>query len=115
MQLRKDNMHCCHYLISMRRLIPWITRYYLCNCMQTKLLDCVNGIERWMASNHLKLNPSKSEFMWCANARRIYNIDDSEFILPDGAVKASTSVQDLGAYLDQAMTLQDGDSCFYQL
>ena len=52
-------------------------------------------------------------------AQRLHNIDDSEFISPDGVVKASTSVRDLGAYLDQAMTLQDNvsqmvSSCFYQ-
>ena len=73
--------------------------------LRTKLLGCVDMIGRWMASNRLKLNPSKSEFMWCATARSLHN--DSEFILPDGAVKASTSARDLGAYRDQAMTLQD--------
>ena len=51
---------------------------------------------------------------------RLHSIDDSEFILPHGAVKVSTLVRDLGAYLDQAMTLQDHvsrmvSSCFYQL
>ena len=88
--------------------------------LRTKLIGCVDTIGRWVASNRLKLNPSKSEFMWCATARRLHNIDNSEFILPDGAVKAATSVRDLGSYLDQAMILQDHvrrmvNSCFYQL
>ena len=58
--------------------------------------------------------------MRCATTRRIHNINDSEFILPEDAVKASTSIRDLGAYLDQVMTLQDHvsrtvSSSLYQL
>ena len=69
----------------------------------------------------LKPTNAQSEYVGIhvgATARRLRNIDDSEFILPDGAVKASMSIRDLGAYLDQAMTLQDHvsrmvSSCFY--
>ena len=73
-----------------------------------------------MALNRLRLNPAKSEFMWCATSRRLHHIDDFVFDLPDGAVKTSTSVRNLGAYLDQALTLHEHvarpvSACFNQL
>ena len=35
-------------------------------------------------SNRLKLNPTKSEFLWCAMARRLHHIDNSVFHLDEG-------------------------------
>ena len=88
--------------------------------LKTRLLVCIKAISRWMASNRLRLNPAKSEFVWSATSRRIHHIDDFVFDLPDGAVATSTSVWNLGAYLDQAMTIHEHvarivSACFYQL
>ena len=71
------------------------------------LLDCIEAIARWMAWYRLRLNPAKSEFMWCATSRRLHHIDEFAFDLPDGVVTMSTSVHNLGAYLNQVMTLQE--------
>ena len=88
--------------------------------LKTKLLDCIKAIARWLASNRLSLNPAKFEFMWRATSRRLHRIDDFAFDLPDGAAwcRWSTSVRNLGAYLDQAMALHEHvahlvSACFY--
>ena len=85
--------------------------------LKTRLLDCINAIARWMASN--RLNPAKCEFMWCATSRQHHHVDDFVFDLPDGSVATSKSVRNLGAYLDQAMTFHEHvarlvSTCFYQ-
>jgi len=36
-----------------------------------RLLHCLDEIARWMQSNSLSLNPSKTQFMRCATARRL--------------------------------------------
>jgi len=36
-----------------------------------RLLHCLDEIARWMQSNRLSLNPSKTQFMRCATARRL--------------------------------------------
>ena len=58
--------------------------------------------------------------MWCATSRRLHHIDDFAFDLPDGVVATSTSVHNLGAYLNQAITIHEHvarlvSACFYQL
>ena len=88
--------------------------------VKTRLLDCIKAIARWMAWNRLRLNPAKSEFMWCATSRRLHYIDDFAFDLPDGVVATSTSVHNLGAYLNQAITIHEHvarlvSAYFYQL
>ena len=79
-------------------------------------IRCIDAVARWMASNRLKLNSTKTEFMWCCT----YLENDSAFTLSDGTVNASVVVRNLGAYLDQSLLLKDHVSrlvrfCFYQL
>ena len=35
-----------------------------CASLKIKLIDCIDFVDKWMASNRLTLNPSKSEFLW---------------------------------------------------
>lgn len=46
-------------------LKPWVLRLY------------IERISEWMASNRLKLNPSKSECIWCTTLRLRRLLDDS--------------------------------------
>ena len=83
-------------------------------------IRCIDAVARWMASNRLRLNPIKTEFMWCCTSRRSHLVNDSAFTLSDGTVNASVLVRNLGAYLDQSLLLKDHvsrlvRSCFYQL
>ena len=46
-----------------------------CGALKSKVIACISGIAVWMKSNRPKLNPSKSEFVWCATTRRLYLAD----------------------------------------
>ena len=35
--------------------------------LKANILQCINDISSWMSSNRLKLNPTKTEFMWCSS------------------------------------------------
>ena len=60
-----------------------------------------------MWSNRLRLNLAKSECMWCCTSRRLHLADISRFNPPDGDVEPSETVVDLGAFFDQAMTMNE--------
>ena len=32
--------------------------------------ECINQVQAWMASNRLRLNPTKTDFIWLGTARR---------------------------------------------
>ena len=42
-----------------------------------KTVHCIDDINSWMRSNRLRLNPTKTEFMWCATSRRLHHIDNA--------------------------------------
>ena len=72
-----------------------------------------------MASNRLMLNPTKSDFTWCASPHRAHLIDRPAFTLREGTVTASSTVRNLGAYFDEILSMskhadQLAHSCYYQ-
>ena len=72
------------------------------------------------AFNRLKIKPAKSEFLWCATARRLHHIDNSAFRLADDNVVPTTYVRNLGAYFDASMSMathvsRHVSTYFYQL
>ena len=71
------------------------------------MLDCIQSVEQWMASNRLRLNQVKSVFMWFCTTRRFHLADISRFNLADGDAEASDTVCDLGAFFDHAMTMTE--------
>ena len=40
------------------------------NRLTSRLVDCIGSIGEWMTNNRLKLNASKTEFIWFVSARR---------------------------------------------
>ena len=39
-----------------------------------RVSECVDEKSAWMMANRLRLNPAKSEILWCASARRLHQI-----------------------------------------
>ena len=84
------------------------------------VLKCIQSVATWMATDRLKLNPAKSEFMWCATVWRLHVFKDSalNMYLPDNNVKAAAVVRNLGMLFDQLLTMNDHVShlvciCFF--
>ena len=76
-----------------------------CGALKSKVIACISSIAGWMKSNQLKLNLSKSEFVWCATTRRLHLADMTPFHLDDGDVTPALSIRNLGAYFDANMDM----------
>ena len=78
------------------------------------------GVERiaeWMRSNRLRLNPEKTDFLWCVTRRRCIHLDTAELSVCGALIRPSSSVRDLGVLLEfmrhhVAWTV---GCCFHQL
>ena len=84
--------------------------YFFCKpsdaaALKDRIIKCIGDVAEWMASNRLKLNPAKSEFLWCATACRLHLIDHSSFQLADGDVTPIDSARNLGTYFDASMNM----------
>src|SRR5688572_15084677 len=58
-----------------------------------------------MTSNRSKLNPTKSEFLWCTTLRRRHLLDGSTFTLGDAEVNPADTIRNYGVYFDSCMTM----------
>src|SRR6218665_1733221 len=67
------------------------------------------GVERiaeWMRSNRLRLNPEKTDFLWCATRRRCIHLDTGELSVCGALIRPSTSVRDLGVLLESDLSMR---------
>ena len=73
------------------------------------MIDCVLNIQRWSSSHRLKLNACKSEVVWLGTRQQLARLshDDKVLELPDGALQPSTTVKNVGVYLDDTLTMDD--------
>jgi hypothetical protein len=59
-----------------------------------------------MQSNRLKLNTDKTEVLWCATSRRHRQLPTTPTRIGNDLIKSSTSVRDLGVYLDTDLSMR---------
>ena len=59
-----------------------------------------------MASNRLKLNPSKTEVIWLGSSRRLKHCPMDALNIAGVSIKPSSFVRDLGVYVDGDLSLE---------
>src|SRR6218665_1198761 len=67
------------------------------------------GVERiaeWMRSNRLRLNPEKTDFLWCPTHSRCMHLDTSELRVCGALIRPSTTVRDLGVLLESDLSMR---------
>ena len=74
----------------------------------------------WMESNRLRMNPSKTDFLWCATRRRCHLLSTDPLLIEDASLTPSSTVRDLGVVLQSDMSMtshvnQIVGRCFRQL
>ena len=86
----------------------------------TRMSACVVEISDWMASNRLKLNPSKTELIWLSSSRRLRHCSSGEQTIAGVRITPSLHVRNLGVMVDGELTMGTHVShltrtCFYHL
>jgi len=85
-----------------------------------RLLHCLEEIARWMQSNCVSLNPSKTQFMRCATARRLTQLSNFPITFCGQQMIQETSVRNLGVTVDSSLSFLTHvnrvvSRCFHQL
>ena len=94
------------------------TEYETAMC---KLQDCVEEIRLWLASNHLKLNEDKTEFLVIGSKPQLRKIGTKcSFKIGNEIIQASKKAKNIGAVLDENMEFrahvdQVARSCYLHL
>ena len=80
----------------------------------------ITEIKDWMSSNSLKLNPSKTQYIWIGNKMQLVKIDRQALLQRYPGNVFETSIMDLGVVIDEEVKMdvhvgRITRSCFYQL
>ena len=75
---------------------------------------------RWMSSNRLRLNASKTQFIWQGSTRRLVRCTFDPIIINGDTILPSQTVRDLGAYIDFGINYDKHvarltRTCFFQI
>ena len=87
---------------------------------QYQLLQCVDGIDKWMSSNRLKLNADKTEFLWIGTRQQLLKVSNQPLLVDGQPVTPVKSARNLCVLVDGELTMDVHVSavvkgCFYQL
>jgi len=74
--------------------------------VQANMSQCIHDVARWTCSNRLQLNAQKTEFIWCALARRRHHIPSRDIQVGQDSVHPVQSARDLGVYVDGTLTMR---------
>ena len=88
--------------------------------LSVRLAQCIEVMGQWMSSNRLKLNASKTEFIWLGSTRRLARCTFDPIIISGVPIQPSSTVRDLGAYIDSGMSYTDHvtrltRTCFFHI
>lgn len=77
----------------------------VCESLVTRLSACVEAVGSWMASNRLRLNPSKTELIWLGASRYVRQCPTGPLLVAGSPISPSTQVRDLGVVVDSELSL----------
>ena len=77
-----------------------------CTSLVVRMSTCIVEINEWMASNRLKLNPTKTELIWLGSPQRLKHCPVGELQIAGVGIKPTTHVRDLGVMIDNDLSLQ---------
>ena len=88
--------------------------------MLQRFRECADSVSRWMSSNRLKLNPSKTELIWFYSGRRQLSFVENDIELFGNHIAPVHTVKDLEVMLDKNMTvsqfvLRACQNCYFKI
>ena len=99
--------HClhCHLYADDTQVYSWSPPSDA-SVLQANVSQYIVDVASWTSSNKLQLNAPKTEFIWCAPARRRHHIPNGNVQVGHGSVHPVQSARDLGVYVDGGMTMR---------
>ena len=82
--------------------------------------DRISHVHRWLASNRLRLNPDRTEVMWCSSARKASTFDQPSLTIGQSTISPSNVDRNLGVQLRADLSAADQvskivRSCYYNI
>ena len=73
--------------------------------MMSRFSNCVDVVKGWMASNRLRLNPSKTEVIWLGSRSCLQHCPRSPQLVSGALITPSLQVRNLGVIIDSELSM----------
>ena len=88
--------------------------------LTNRFTPCIEVMGCWMSSNRLRLNASKTEFIWLGSTRRLVRCTFDPVFINGDTILPSRTVRDLGAYIDSGLNFDEHvarltRTCYFQI
>ena len=88
--------------------------------LSARVLAAIDAVENWMSSNRLRLNATKTQFIWFGTRQQLAKRDLTSLASISPPLVSNDPVRNLGVLLDSELTMdahikQLCRSCFFQL
>ena len=93
----------CRWHADLRPLCHRLNR--LNHHLTSRLADCIDSIGVWMTNNRLKLNASKTEFIWFGSARRLAKCTFESIVINGSSILPFKTARSVGVVLDPSLSL----------
>lgn len=70
-----------------------------------RIESCIRDVRRWMQTNKLKLNDSKTEVIIFGTKQKLQQLQDIRIQIGDEAIRPSKTVKNLGVHMDQELKM----------
>ena len=86
----------------------------------SRIENCVSGVQRWMSTNMLKLNESKTEIIVFSSCRKQDIMNNISFKFGDSVIFPVTKVKNLGVFFNSHLSMESQvlsveRACFFQI
>ena len=73
--------------------------------MVNRLSDCVDVVKGWMASNRLRINPTRTEVIWLGSRSCLQHCPKSPLFISGALITPSSQVRNLGVVIDSELSI----------
>ena len=102
--IQRHSLHHCHLYADDTQVYRWC-RPHDAVSLQDSMSGCIDDVLQWTSSNRLQLNATKTEYIWCAPARRRHHIPNGNVKVGPDSVRPVQSARDLGVCTHSDMTM----------
>ena len=75
------------------------------------LETAISEVGKWMTTNKLKLNESKTEFMILGSHKQLQKVNISSIQVGGESIEAKPSLRNLGSYFDSELKMKSCEPC----
>ena len=74
--------------------------------LTSRMSSCISDVRKWLSSNHLLLNTSKTNIMWITSQRRRHQAPNHPIVIDGTTISPASKLRNLGVLIDPCLSMR---------